>query len=290
MNERIGIYARNPIVTLAGGGVVGAAIGATAMYLHNKRSIHILAKEMQILCEEYEELKKDRFLNKQALARTVNETHEAMRHLRNLGVTVLSNLDDMAPGDHPEIVIERIVQPTDQELASFSYDGNEVIGHVLDVRETDGGIEADIELTEEGSELIRRNIFDDANDNWDYELERSSRTKENPYVIHADEFNADEFGWSSQTTLTWYEGDQILTDSNDVPIYNPHTVVGELRWGHGSGDPNVVYIRNERLQAEYEVLRDEGSYEIIVLGGIIEEEYDKTDLKHSKHPLKFRED
>jgi hypothetical protein len=62
-----------------------------------------------------------------------------------------------------------------------------------------------------------------------------------------------------------------------------------LVFGHGSGDPNVVYIRNEKLQAEYEVLRDPGSYEIEVLGGHVEREMQEVDLKHSRQPGKFRE-
>ena len=32
------------------------------------------------------------------------------------------------------------------------------------------------------------------------------------------------------------------------------------RWGHGSNDENIVYIRNLHLSLDFEVVRDRGSY------------------------------
>lgn len=130
---------------------------------------------------------------------------------------------------------------------------------------------------------------DGAGDEWDYKAEIETRDKSAPYIIHVDEYMADEMGFDSQSTLTWYEGDQILCDSQDRIIYNYNEVVGELRFGHGSNDPNVVFIRNERLQAEYEVLRDSGSYQEIVLGETLEREAEAQELKHSA-TRKFRDD
>lgn len=154
-------------------------------------------------------------------------------------------------------------------------------------------IEVEIEdppAEDEGGEATVVNIFArSADPEWDYEEELSTRTPDHPYIIHKDEFFSDEMGWDSQSTLTWYEGDQILCDEQDVPIYNPDAIVGHLRFGHGSGDPNVVYVRNEKLEAEYEILRDPGSYEIDVLGGQVERTMQETDLKHSHRPGKFRE-
>jgi len=133
------------------------------------------------------------------------------------------------------------------------------------------------------------NVFDQSGDEWDQNAEVQSRSEDQPYVIHVDEYVADEFGWDSQSTLTWYEGDQVLCDSSDRPIYNPAEVVGELKFGHGSKDPNVVFIRNEKLKAEYEILRDHGSYQSVVLGEELEHEYERQDLRHSME-RKFKRD
>lgn len=140
------------------------------------------------------------------------------------------------------------------------------------------------------SEAVVTNIFPtNDGDEWDYKTEIESRDKTRPYVIHIDEYVNDEMGWDNQSTLTWYEKDSILCDSRDRPIYNHTEVVGDLRFGHGSNDANVVYIRNDTLQAEYEILRDEGSYEEIVLGDQLEHQAEEQELKHSNQ-RRFRDD
>ena len=112
------------------------------------------------------------------------------------------------------------------------------------------------------------------------------------YVIHRDEFFGDEMGWDSQSTLTWYAQDEVLTDEHDTVLNQPWNLigVGMNMFGHGSGDPDVVYIRNEHLEAEYEVLRDPGSYAVQVLGGQVEDRMTQEDFKHSRSPGKFRGD
>lgn len=120
------------------------------------------------------------------------------------------------------------------------------------------------------------NIFE-SDSTWDYEAELAIRTPDLPYTIHVDEFIADEMGYE-QSTLTYYEGDDILVDEHDVPVYNHNLSVGPLNFGHGSNDKNVVYIRSERLESEFEVLREHGLYTVEVLGYEKEEEF-----RHSGH-------
>jgi len=126
----------------------------------------------------------------------------------------------------------------------------------------------------------KRNVFDNADEGWDYEAEYQTRTPDAPYILHQEEFFADEMGFR-QTTLTYYNGDCILVDEQDVPIYGHDKVVGELKFGHGSGDKNVLYVRNEKLHAEYEVLFSSDYYESVVLGNQIENDLSSDDLKHS---------
>lgn len=130
-------------------------------------------------------------------------------------------------------------------------------------------------------------IFSDTQDEWDYQEEVSRRTDAAPYILHKDEFYANERDYT-QSTLTYYAGDDILVDEQDAPIYNYKNILGELRFGHGSEDQNTVYIRSIQLKAEYEVIRDEGKYSVEVLGLEIEENARETELKHSGD-RKFRE-
>lgn len=131
-------------------------------------------------------------------------------------------------------------------------------------------------------------IFDKADDEWDYKTEIENRDKSRPYIIHVDEYVSGEMDFD-QSTLTWYEGDSILCDPHDVPIYSVEATVGELRFGHGSNDPNAVYVRNEQMHSEFEVLRYTGSYQEIVLGEKLDKEQEDQELKHS-FSRKFRSD
>lgn len=130
---------------------------------------------------------------------------------------------------------------------------------------------------------------DDGEDDWDINEEMENRSPDAPYVIHREEFDANELDFR-QSSWTYYAGDQVLTDEKDAPQYDVDKIVGELKFGHGSQDRSICYIRNEALRNEYEVILDQGSYMVQILGEDIEEELEKRDeLKHSSTP-KFRKD
>jgi len=124
------------------------------------------------------------------------------------------------------------------------------------------------------------NVFGTSDSQWVYEDELSVRTAEAPYVIHADEYFADEAG-CDQNTVTYYAGDDILSDEFDVPMYNHVGAMGELKFGHGSKDSRVVYIRNEALAMEWEVLLHTGRFDVEVAGTDVEDAYAARELKHS---------
>lgn len=126
-------------------------------------------------------------------------------------------------------------------------------------------------------------------DEWNQEEEETERSPDSPYVIHREEYYAGESGYN-QSCLEYFATDGLLCDANRVPIYNPEKVVGRLEFGRGSGDSDVVYIRNESLKAEYEITRNHGSYQVEVLGIQIEEEFEEGDLRHSHSMPKFRMD
>lgn len=160
------------------------------------------------------------------------------------------------------------------------------------IRDRFAQVEEPIHLTEDPQEEEAQvvdisNIFAGSEDDWDYEVELSQRTGVDPYVIHADEFISGEMGYA-QSTITYYAGDDIMADELDTPIYNHHGIMGELKFGHGSKDPNVVYIRNETMNHEWEILRSEGQFAIEVQGYQIEHGYEEQELKHTNSVPKFR--
>lgn len=130
-------------------------------------------------------------------------------------------------------------------------------------------------------EVVINNVFAGRDDEgWDYEKELATRKFDEPYVIHVDEYFGDEMDFT-QSTYTYYKGDDILVDEEDTPIYNYAEILGELKFGHGSKDPNVVYIRNEKRKGEFEVLLSQGQYAVDVLGLEAEQELGANDLRHS---------
>lgn len=120
-------------------------------------------------------------------------------------------------------------------------------------------------------------------DQWDYDEEVPLRTPDKPYIIHKDEYFAGEMGFT-QDSLIYYAGDDLMADSDNRLVPNHVRVVGELRFGHGSGDSGLVFVRNEKLKAEYEIALDPGTYQMAAYG--VEYEGDPTELKHAM-PRRF---
>jgi hypothetical protein len=108
----------------------------------------------------------------------------------------------------------------------------------------------------------------DKDQGWNYEEELKSRFANEPYVIHQDEFSAHESGYS-QVTYTYYAADDVLVDEeNGHPLPHADIVVGvnNLKFGHGTDDDDVVFVRNDKLNLEMEICRVHQSYEEEVLG------------------------
>lgn len=145
----------------------------------------------------------------------------------------------------------------------------------------------DDEEPEEG--IVLSTGFAESEDGWDYEEEIKHRSKDEPYVIHRDEFfeDDDEFDYR-QVSLTYYEGDDMMVDDQNAPVYNYSNAIGPLKFGHGSGEANIFYVRNPKLRMDYEIVKNDGHYAVEVMGLEIEDEAEEADLKHSAVP-KFRD-
>lgn len=149
-------------------------------------------------------------------------------------------------------------------------------------------VEVEVDDISEEPSVIAQNVFAGDDDDWNMAAEAATRSEDAPYVLHKDEFFEDEKEYS-QYTLTYYAGDNIMVDEDDKVVSNHERVTGELKFGHGSGDEKTVYIRNDRLKAEYEVIRDPGHYAVEVQGFSIEDEAEAQDLKHERSLGKFRD-
>lgn len=94
-----------------------------------------------------------------------------------------------------------------------------------------------------------------------------SRDKTKPYVISPAEFSESLVGWQ-QLSITYYAGDKVLADDAEQPIRDVLMTTGPIsREGFGgiSEDPSIRYIRNEKLELDFEIRWDDRSYAEAVL-------------------------
>lgn len=181
-------------------------------------------------------------------------------------------------------------KPLDDVMAEHGYtsklEGPDETVWVKIVPEDEREVVLEGEVLEEGEDP--KNVFRNYHDIWDYEVELPTRQDDVPYVIHKDEYFAQERDYE-QITLTYFEGDDVLSDSNDTPIDDQDAMVclGNLsKFGHGSGDPNVVYVRNVELELEIEIVHSDGLYSEEVHG--ISDDGLKHSDKRAKRELRTR--
>lgn len=108
----------------------------------------------------------------------------------------------------------------------------------------------------------------DKMEGWNFPAEMARRTADRPHIIHQDEFAHNESEYD-QVTYIYYAGDDVLVDEDEQLLIDRDSIVGNgnlRRFGHGTDDFNILYVRNPVLELEIEICRHNGSYEEEVLG------------------------
>jgi len=156
----------------------------------------------------------------------------------------------------PESTMKEIAPGAAEAAAALiNYQGRSQAFQVVDTR---------TEFVEE----VLSNIFSDTTTEEISDKEKQNRTEEAPYILTKDEFMENDSEYT-QSTVTYFAGDKVLIDSREDMIEEVDMTVGEgnlERFGHGSGDPNVLYVRNDRLELEFEILLSRGKYSKEVAG------------------------
>lgn len=97
---------------------------------------------------------------------------------------------------------------------------------------------------------------------------KNERDPEFPYIISQDEYMQNDQDWQ-QITVTYYRGDDVLTDHREDVIEDVEKTIGLdaiNNFGLQSSDPGTVHVCNEKLGLLFEVLLHEGTYTKEVLG------------------------
>lgn len=236
------------ILYLGGGLVVGVVIGVFAARTHFKNDYERLAQqEIDDVKEHYKILRKEGMETPAEAAKAVSK--EYSEAVDSLG--------------YASVEAEEASESEESEVKNiFSNDKPSIPLPARRQSETD--------------EILELN----ENSEWAYET--AHRNTEEPHVISVDEYMLENDHFDKET-LSYYQEDDTLCDLNDRPIDDPDSLVGDdslTKFGVGSKDFNIVYVRNPRIEVDYEVLRDTRSYTEVVLG--------ITD--NDSGPRKFRED
>ena len=80
-----------------------------------------------------------------------------------------------------------------------------------------------------------------------------------PYVIAPYDFG--ELDGYDQIELTYYEGDDVLEDEEYNVITNRNELIGaDSLFTFGEYEEDAVFVRNDRLKADFQILKDYGTY------------------------------
>lgn len=150
----------------------------------------------------------------------------------------------------PQEAVEKLVEvPEYENLASTYKDREQKVSYNKVVKP------AEKEVVDKP--IVNSNVF-----------EKTSEGQGDIYLIAEAVFNAGELDYV-QSTLTYYEGDDILADQNDVKIEDLIGTVGSefhTMFGWQSDDPNTMHIRNDKLSIDFEIVKNTLAYSEVVDG------------------------
>lgn len=93
------------------------------------------------------------------------------------------------------------------------------------------------------------------------EKEGGTKVGATPYVISPEEFG--ENGYDTETL--YYYADGVLADDTDEPIEDTEFMVGENFADHfGEYEDDSVFVRNDELGIDYEILMDSRNFEDVI--------------------------
>ncbi len=131
------------------------------------------------------------------------------------------------------------------------------------LEEEEAGIVIRDVLVRDVSIDMEKNVFDQPGPKV---VGKETREKGRPYLIEEEDFMQNEREWN-QTTLTFYRGDQILVDVRDQPVDSPNQAVGDSNLEtFERDDVTIIYVRNENLEMDFEIVVSHGKYSEEVAG------------------------
>lgn len=116
----------------------------------------------------------------------------------------------------------------------------------------------DTKFDKDGVEHLRRNYVQSHNGSSDLYYNKNQSEDSAPHIITPEEFGENEE--YDTISLTLYS-DGILADDADKPIDDVDEVIDKESLEHfGEYEDDSIFVRNDKLKCDYEVLIDERRY------------------------------
>lgn len=126
--------------------------------------------------------------------------------------------------------------------------------------ECSDGDEVEPETTMKYAAILQREGYTNYSDTAK-ESKESDELEDEPYVISPEEFGESDY---TQIGLTYYS-DGTLADENDEIVEDVEKYVGIESLSHfGEYEDDSVFVRNDRLKIDYEILLDTRKYSDIM--------------------------
>lgn len=163
-----------------------------------------------------------------------------------------------------ESLVQEEGDAEDSTTLEWSHIG-EPIGNVEEVEETDEGVRFSATISKPDIFAYAAKV--DGLGYSDYSNIKkggaSTMDKPKPYVIPPEEFGENEY---ETVSLTFY-ADKILTDDDNIPVEDIDNVVGhDSLTTFGRYEDDSVFVRNDYLQKDFEILLDPRKYLDIIKG------------------------
>lgn len=152
------------------------------------------------------------------------------------------------------ILKEKYKKIADEEIKSVKDTFKEKKSNVSD---EDEGYRPTLEDLEELKKQLETNAYTHYSNVGEKKKEESEEDDMRPYVITPDEYAENDYKTVSLTF--WNDG--VVTDEADYPIDDIDETIGEDSLTHfGEYEDDSVFVRNDRLRTDYEILMDTRNY------------------------------
>jgi hypothetical protein len=215
--------------------LAGAVVGAAASYLISNK---ILSERFE---EEVKEFKDNNFEHVKNLENQVKELQDCIEVYETAGISYG--------------VIKKVAELNKQSMEDATKK-----------------IESENDRL---NEIVERKNYADIHKNVEQEpamgtdvenFTRSNRPEtEEPYLISVDQFSEDNDDYR-KVSCTYYTEDEVICETSHNEKIDPKHVGQEFLSMLSNSDIDIMYVRNDYLEIDYEIDKYEGSYSYEVLG------------------------